>query len=139
MAAADRTLAEEIGLSADALQSIRKEHLVEGEHYEYEGLRVIYTDAGKAAVLRHLGLEEDSTPPDPSKAKNEPLPSKQEAIHMLRILLIPPNPQWVVVQMPDGTRGNVRVRNNLKLQPRLLLRCKIEAGNPICYQPGIAP
>jgi hypothetical protein len=138
MAAADKTFADEIGVSTEVVEGIRKS-LIKGEHFDYDAQRLFYTDAGKAAVLAALGLGVDKTPPEPPDAKNEPLPSKEEAIHMLRILLIPPNPRWVVVQMPDGTRGNVRVRDNRRLQPRLLLRCKIEAGNPTCYQPGIAP
>lgn len=146
MANADRMLAAELGLPADAVQAHRRDFLQEGSHWLRTPQGAVnYTPEGRAAVLAALGAEkteaaEDSSAvPPPESApeeKKEPPPPAGDVL--CPILLIPPNPGVVVVQLPDGSRANILVRDNRKLQPRHKLRCRHFAQRWLCVQPGIA-
>jgi hypothetical protein len=125
MAASDNQLAAETGLSPETVETYRREHLAEGEHWARDGSKVVWLPAGKAALLEMIGTPPQTLTPVPT--------------HMLPILQVPANRQWVVVRLPDGSRTNIRVRNNSRLQPRLLLRCQLSAKGWLCVQPGIAP
>jgi len=127
MSAADDQLAGQYGVSGAVVESLRKEHLTEGEHWS--------RDATGRVVILPPGLSLLSGLLDPQKkiggggTDNKPVP--------LPIARIFPNPTWVRVRLPDGSGADVRVRDNKRLQPRMQLVClKLDDGRWECQQPG---
>lgn len=130
MAAADAVLADELGVSANVVEDIRRAQLTEGKHWIREdGNRVVYTPAGPAVVRGILDL-----PPGPLAKKEEPPPECA-----CEIVRIPPNPVMVEVRVPSQVLVAVRVKTHSGLRPgaRLLCRQRLD-GRWECCQPGHA-
>lgn len=129
MAAADEQLAGEYGVSGAVVESLRKEHLTEGEHWHRDTTgRVVILPPGLAALACLL---------DPQKKIGGGGPDKRPVA--LPIARIMPNPTWVRVRLPDGSGTDIRVRDNKRLQPRMLLAClQHDDGRWECQQRGQA-
>lgn len=126
MAAADVSLASDLGVSAEIIENLRRNHLTEGEHWtREEGKRVVFTAIGIAAVLSHLDL--------PPCSKKEGPPSECAC----EVVRIHPSPYFVRVRVSDGSLHDVRVSNNRTLRPRIRIRCRLSEGRWECCQPGI--
>ena len=108
MAAADTMLADELAVSANVVEDIRRAQLTEGEHWIREdGNRVVFTPAGRDAVKAILDL-----PPGPFAKKEEPPPECA-----CEIVRIPPNPVMVEVRVPSRVLVAVRVKTHSGLRP----------------------
>ena len=128
MAAADTSIAAELGVTAELVEEIRRNRLQEGEHWtRAEGNRVVFTVLGLAALRAALDLQE---PP----AKKEGPPPEC----LCEVVRIHPSPTYVRVRVSDGSLQDVRVRDNRTLRPRLRVRCRLlDDGRWECCQPGI--
>jgi hypothetical protein len=129
VAAADTVLADELGVPADVVEDIRRQQLLEGEHWTREGNRIVFTPAGLDAVREKLDL-----PPTPLEQKEEPPPECA-----CEIVRLHPNPVVVRVRVPSGVLADVRVRapQALRLRVKLLCRLRLD-GRWECCQPGHA-
>jgi hypothetical protein len=129
MAAADTSIATELGVSAELVEDIRRNRLTEGEHWtRAEGNRVVFTESGLAALRDALDLGKE--PP----AKKEGPPPE----YLCEVVRVPPAPTFVRVRVSDGSLYDVRVRDNRTLRPRLRIRCRLLTdGRWECCQPGI--
>lgn len=131
MAAADTALADELGVSPELVEGLRRNQLIEGEHWtRAEGNRVAYTETGFAALRLALDLEKKTPPP----AKKEgPAPE-----FLCEVVRVHPSPTFVRVRVPEGSLQDVRVSNNSALHPRHRLRCRqLTDGRWECSQPGL--
>ena len=129
MAAADTSIAAELGVSAELVEDIRRNRLQEGEHWtRAEGNRVVFTELGLAALRSALDLENDPT------AKKEGPPPEC----LCEIVKVHANPAFVRVRVCDGSLQDVRVRDNRTLRPRIRVRCQLlDDGRWECCQPGM--
>lgn len=127
MSAADDQLAGQYGVSGAVVESLRKEHLTEGEDWIRDGTgRVVILAPGLSALASLL---------DPQKKSGGGGPDNQPCA--LPIARIFPNPTWVRVRLPDGSGADIRVRDNKRLQPRMQIKClKLDDGRWECQHPG---
>lgn len=129
MAAADASLAAELGVSPEVIEDIRRNSLSEGEHWtRAEGNRVVFTVSGIAATRAALDLQKETPPLE----KNAAAPCLCEVVR------VHSNPAFIRVRVSDGSLHDVRVRNNRSLRSRVRVRCQyLPDGRWECCQPGI--
>lgn len=122
MAAADTALAEQFGVAVSVIEAIRVNQLVAGSEWGRNGNKVHFLPEGITRVASILGIEKKAQP----------------EVVLLQVVGVLPNVRFVRVKTPEGV-AEIRVRDNRRLRVRHLLRCRQEAGQWICVQPGIAP
>lgn len=133
MAAADRQLAQDYGVSADVIEQFRR-GMTEGEHFTRTPLgQIVYLEAGLIAVRSALGLEKKE------EGAAEVPPPPAATISLLVITRVHPNPHYVTVLCPTKGPVTIRVRDNRKLAPRVKLRCQLHEGTWACLHHGFAP
>ena len=84
------------GTSRTDLARFRKTHLTQGEHWTKQRGFIVYTDAGRLAMIRHLGLEKLEAPPEPG------------TVVTLTVRRQCRNPR--IVECTDGTRHDLRLQ-----------------------------
>ncbi len=122
MAAADTALAEQFGVAVSVIEDIRVNQLTEGPDWERKGNKVHFLPEGISRVATILDVKKEAPP----------------EVVLLQVVGLLPNVRFVRVKTPEGV-AEIRVRDNRRLRVRHLLRCRQEAGQWICVQPGIAP
>lgn len=158
--AVDTALAKDLNLPAVALAQLRVESLECGVHWT-EKPKVAYTERGRARVMDLMGMTQSeveapissflhsSVPPSRAFTvwmESEAEPEVQsEILHPkssmqpLRILFRLKSRIWVRVLTPAGDGADVRVRNNKRLRPGVLLQCELRESQWHCVHQGFAP
>ncbi len=125
IAAADRKLADQFGVSGELIRSLRRDHLTKGTHYQTrrreagrEWDEVTYTEAGTVAMT-------------------ELLLSRSMQLEVVKLF---PNPTWVGVLVPgDSEILQVRVRSSKRLRRGSRIQCAVAPGSVRCTDPEFAP
>lgn len=147
--AADTALARDLNLPAAALARLRVESLECGVHWT-EKPKVAYTDRGRARVMELMGMTQSEVEAPIPSPLCSPLPPSQAftiwmgaesapAMQPLRILFRLKSRIWVRVLTPAGDGADVRVRNNKRLRPGVLLQCELREAQWHCVHQGFAP
>jgi len=156
--AADKELAGTLNIQATEIAHLRLHELTETLHWVAVP-KVIFTPQGVAKIRELLGLglspdaeikqegteeregetSEASETSEPPLSPLPPVPAEAVAV-LLRVLVRHKNPTCVRVLLPDGRAGEIKVRNNRRLNPKTLLRCQQQPDQTWkCVHHGFAP
>lgn len=140
-AEADLAQASRFGVSPDTIAALRRQKLVNPDHWSSEGRSVVYTDEGVRELARLLGAEAPDAAADAPKKEGgggDPAATEEPGNELL-VVKVHPNPLFVRVRTPDGQECDVQVASNRRLRPGFRLLCKHSSGGWLCIQPGVQP
>lgn len=142
-AEADLAQASRFGVSPDTIAALRRQKLVNPDHWSSEGRAVVYTDEGKHELARLLGADapDNAAAAAPKKeGGGGELATTEEPGNKLLVIKLHPNPLFVRVRTPEGEECDVQVASNKRLQPGFRLLCKrSSAAGWLCIQTGLQP
>lgn len=128
-------VAERTGLSAADVAQFRKEHLYVDQHWQKKGREVRYSQDGLEAILGALGVHGGQKTIEPEKEALEAAGAASDAILMMEVERVCPNPLWV--QCRDGAElKNVRVHDNRRMRRGTRLQVRLVAGGVLEGRPA---
>ena len=128
---ADRELASQFGVTANALRSMRDEHLIEGCHWKRKTGRnsIEFTEEGVKALQMAMGLRIQVKEP------------KVDATEFTLLRVVRPwlNKYFISVENPAGGNMDLKVKDNRNVRPKMMIQCAIIDGAWKVTQKGLAP